>query len=135
MADRKLTEVNCSMNGRRIPCNCGGKAADGSTARRPLRGGSRIAAAEPPTGRLLVDPYRACVIQPGANENSGLRAANSRLYGFWGLYFSFKMNFITFRAQRWASAFVTPSGLFREETSVRSWISPGMSTSTWARMR
>ena len=52
-----------------------------------------------------------------------------------GGYFSFKMNFITFRAQRWASAFVTPSGLFREATSVRSWISPGMSTSTWARMR
>ena len=122
MAARKLTEVNCLMNGRRIPCNCGGRAADGSTASRS-------------TG--------ACVIQPGANENSGLRAAKSRPYWCGGSqgrfalggYFSFKMNFITFRAQRWASAFVTPSGLFREATSVRSWISPGMSTSTWARMR
>lgn len=38
MAARKLTEVNCSMNGRRIPCNCGGRAAEGATARRPLQG-------------------------------------------------------------------------------------------------
>ena len=38
MAARKLTEVNCSMNGRRIPFNCGGKATEGSTNSRPLQG-------------------------------------------------------------------------------------------------
>ena len=82
-------------------------------------------------------------LREGAKGTSCQRAAKSRPYWCGGSqgrfalggYFSFKMNFITFRAQRWASAFVTPSGLFREATSVRSWISPGMSTSTWARMR
>ena len=55
--------------------DCGGKAADGSTASRPLQGrvpftqprcsvtfgrilsAPTTAAAKPPTGRLLVDPY------------------------------------------------------------------------------
>ena len=73
-------------------------------------------------------------LREGAKGTSCQRAAKSRPYRCVGEprvgYFSFKMNFITFRAQRWASAFVTPSGLFREATSVRSWISPGMSTST-----
>ena len=57
MAARKLTEVNCSMNGRRIPCNCGGKAAEGPTARRPLLERTREQLAPPwrPLGGKLSD--------------------------------------------------------------------------------
>ena len=44
-----------------LPYNCGGKAADGPTASRPLQGGYAI--------------------QPGTSENPGLRADAIRPYG------------------------------------------------------